>query len=106
MGKSLGDYRIETSSSSDLKNIHWSNKNQFDVNDPKKKKTGKKSNISPTNILHTSKLKKVQPVIEKVFKIVDVDDTDKPKKKNTDKKFQKSSASNCNIKKDFKRPAR
>ena len=106
MGKSLGDYRIETSSSSDLKNIHWSKKNTFDVNDPKKKKTGKKSNISSTNILHTSKPKKDQPVIEKVFKIEDVDNTDKSKNKNADKKFQNSSASNCNIKQGFKRPAR
>ena len=106
MGKSLGDYRIEISSSSDLKNIQWSKKNTFDVDDSKKKKTGKKSNISPTNILHTSESKKDQPVIEKVFKIEDVDNTDKPKKKNADKKFQKSSASNSNIQQGFKRPAR
>ena len=106
MGKSLGDYRIETSSSSDSKNIRWSKKNQFDVNDPKKKKTGKKFNISPTNILQTSKSKKDQPIIEKVFKIEDVNDVNKSKKKNADKKFQNSSASNCNIKQSFKRPAR
>ena len=106
MGKSLGDYRIETSSSSDLKNIHWSMKNQFDVNDPKKKKTGKKFNISPTNILQTSKSKKDQPIVEKVFKIENVDDLNKSKNKNADKKFQNSSASNSNIQKGFKRPAR
>jgi hypothetical protein len=106
MGKSLGDYRIEISSSSDSNNIQWSKKNSFDVNDSKKKKTGKKSNISPTNILQNNKSKKDQPVIEKVFKIEDVDDTDKSKKKNTDNKFQNSSASNCNIKQGFKRPAR
>ncbi len=106
MGKSLGDYRIEISSSFDSKNIQWSKKNLFDENDPKKKKTGKKFNISPTNILQTSKSKKDQPVIEKVFKIEDVDDTNKSKKKNTDKKFQNSSASNCNIKQGFKRPGR
>jgi len=106
MGKSLGDYRIEISSSSDLKNIQWSKKNTFDVNDPKKKKTGKKFNISPTNILHTSKSKKDQPIVEKVFKIENVDDLNKSKKKNADKKFQNSSASNSNIQKGFKRPAR
>lgn len=106
MGKSLGDYRIETSSSSDLQNIHWSKKNTFDVNDPKRKKTGKKFNISPTNILHTSKSKKDQPIVEKVFKIENVDDLNKPKNKNADKKFQNSSASNSNIQKGFKRPAR
>lgn len=106
MGKSLGDYRIETSSSSDLQNIQWSKKNTFDANDPKKKKTGKKFNISPTNILHTSKPKKDQPIVEKVFKIENADDTDKPKNKNADKKFQNSAVSNSNIQKGFKRPAR
>ena len=106
MGKSLGDYRIETSSSSDLQNIQWSMKNTFDVNDPKRKKTGKKFNISPTNILHTSKPKKDQPIVEKVFKIENADDTDKPKNKNADKKFQNSAVSNSNIQKGFKRPAR
>ncbi|MBA4718012.1 MAG: hypothetical protein HRO68_02490 [Nitrosopumilus sp.] len=62
MGKSLGDYTIEKSSSADIKNIKWTQKN------PK--------------------------------------DTDKLKKKKTDKKFQNSSASNCKIKQGFKRPAR
>jgi len=106
MVKSLGDYRIEISSSFDSKNIQWSKKNTFDVDDSKKKKTGKKSNISPTNILHTSESKKVQPIVEKVFKIENVDDLNKPKKKNADKKFQNSSASNSNIQQGFKRPAR
>ncbi|MEO2265471.1 MAG: hypothetical protein ABGW49_06270 [Nitrosopumilus sp.] len=104
MGKSLGDYRIEFLSLSDPSNIQWSKKNTFDENDSKNKKTGKKSNISPTNIL-PSKSKKDQPVIEKVFKIED-DDTSKLKNTNTDKKFHNSSASNCNIKQGFKRPAR
>jgi hypothetical protein len=106
MVKSLGAYRIETSSSSDLKYIQWSKKNTFDVGDSKRKKTGKKFNISPTNILHTSKPKKDQPIVEKVYKIENVDDADKPKKKNTDKKFQNSSVTNSNIQKGFKRPAR
>lgn len=97
---------IEISSSSDLQNIQWSKKNTFDVNDPKRKKTGKKFNISPTNILHTSKSKKDQPIVEKVFKIENADDTDKPKNKNADKKFQNSAVSNSNIQKGFKRPAR
>jgi hypothetical protein len=106
MVKSLGDYRIEISSSFDSKNIQWSKKNTFEVNDSKRKKTGKKFNISPTNILQSSKPKKDQPVIEKVFKIVDVDDTDKSEKKKTGKKFENSSVSNSNIQKGFKRPAR
>jgi len=59
--KSLGDYNIEQSSSSDIKNIKRSKKNPKDA---------------------------------------------EIKKKKTDKKFQKSSADNCNIKQGFKRPGR
>ena len=38
MRKTLGDYNIEKSSSSDLNNISWSQKNQKKENKPKKKK--------------------------------------------------------------------
>ena len=38
MTKSLGDYNIEKSSSSDVNNISWSQKKQNDGNKPKKKK--------------------------------------------------------------------
>ena len=41
MGKSLGDYNIEKSSSSDVKNIKWTQKNPIGAEEPKKKKTGK-----------------------------------------------------------------
>ena len=41
MTKSLGDYNIEKSSSSDVNNISWSQKNQNDDNKPKKKKNVK-----------------------------------------------------------------
>ncbi len=86
--KSLGDYNIEQSSSSDIKNIKWSQKNPKDAEIKKKKRTRK---ISPLNIIYTQKIK---PSVEKT------------KKKKTDKKFQKSSADNCNIKQGFKRPGR
>jgi len=106
MGKSLGDYNIEKSSSSDIKNIKWSQKNPLDTEKPKKKKTGKTSKISATNIIYTDETKKVTPIVDKIFK-VEVDlDTEKPKKKNADKRFQNSSASNCKIKQGFKRPSR
>jgi hypothetical protein len=62
MGKSLGDYNIEKSSSYNVNNIKWSQKNPLDA--------------------------------------------EKPKKKNADKRFQNSSASNCNIQQGFERPAR
>ncbi len=62
MLKSLGDYRIENSSSSDINNIKWTQKNPID--------------------------------------------SDKSKKKKTDKRFQNSSASNCKIKQGFRRPSR
>jgi len=64
MGKSLGDYNIEQSSSHNIRNIIWTTKNQVD---PEKSKN---------------------------------------KKINSNKKFQISSASYCNIKQDFKRPGR
>jgi len=96
--KSLGDYNIEQSSSADIKNIKWSQKNPKDAGIKKKKRTRK---ISPLNIIYTQKTK---PSVEKVFRIKEV--IEKAKKKKTDKKFQKSSADNCKIKQGFKRPGR
>ena len=106
MGKSLGDYNIEKSSSSDVKNIKWTQKNPIGAEEPKKKKTGKKLHISASNIIYTDKTKKVKPSVEKIFKVEEVIDTEKPKKKNADKRFQNSSASNCKIQQGFKRPSR
>ena len=101
MVKSLGDYRIEKSSSSDTKNIKWSQKNPTVTDKPKKKKEGKKK--SATNIIYTDEVKLH---VEKVFKIEEVINTEKLKGEKQDNKFQKSSASNCKIKQGFKRPAR
>ena len=95
MHKSLGDYNIEQSSSADIKNIKWSQRNPKDVDKKKKKRTKK---IPSTNIIYTQKTKES---VEKVFK---VEDTEKSKKKKTGKRFQKSSASNCKIEQGFKRP--
>ncbi len=96
--KSLGDYNIEKSSSGDIKNIKWSQKNPKDAEIKKKMRTRK---ISPLNIIYTQKTK---PSVEKVFRIEE--DIEKTKKKKTDKKSQKSSADNCKIKQGFKRPGR
>ena len=106
MGKSLGDYNIEKSSSYNVNNIKWSQKNPLDAEKPKKKKTGKTSNTSAFNIIYTDETKKTTPPIEKIFKVEVVPDTEKSKKKNADKRFQNSSASNCNIQQGFERPAR
>lgn len=103
MAKSLGDFRINRSSSSDTNNIKWTQKNPFDAEKLKTKNPNKKTrNSSPTNIIYSDEIK---PSIEKVFKIDESED-DKSKKEILDKRFEKSSATNCNIQQGFKRPAR
>ena len=109
MLKSLGAYRIENSSSSDVDNIKWTHKNPSNTNTSKKKKKKadkRYQNFSASNILLPHKTKKIQPTVEKVFKVEEVIATDKSKKKKADKRYQNSSASNCKIKQGFKRPAR
>ena len=106
MAKSLGEYVIEKSSSTDIQNITWTHKNTKDTTKSKKKKSDKKyKSTSASNIIYAQKTKKVSPPAAKVFKI-EVVDTEKSKKKKSDKKYQNSSASKCKIKPEFKRPAR
>ena len=53
MRKTLGDYNIEKSSSTDVNNINWSQKKVNDGKKPKKKKILKTSQIpSGTNIIY------------------------------------------------------
>jgi hypothetical protein len=105
MTKSLGDYNIERSSSSDVENITWTQKTPTDADKPKKKNLNKTSqNIRATNIIFTEAPVKVPA--KKVFIIEEVMDTTTSKKKHLDRKFENSSASNCNIKQGFERPAR
>ena len=107
MGKSLGDFNIEKSSTADVNNIQWTQKNPRDVEKPKKKKLDKKhKNTSAVNIIYSTKTKKAKPPVEKVFKVEEKIDTEKSKKEKLDKKHKNSSASICNIKQGFKRPAR
>ena len=98
MVKSLGEFNISQSSSADIHNITWSQRNPRDMDIPKKRKTRK---ISPTNIIYTTKIKIKQAV--KIFKIKE---NDKPKKKNTYEKFQNASATICKIEQGFKRKGR
>ncbi len=106
MAKSLGEYVIEKSSSTDIQNITWTKKNPKNTEKSKKKKSDKKyKTTSASNIIYAKNTKKVSPHTAKVFKI-EVADTEKPKKKKSDKRHQNSSASKCKIKPEFKRPAR
>ena len=107
MGKSLKDFNIEQYSSSDPKNIKWTQKNNVDAKKPKSKKKPAK-NMSPSNIVSSNNKEKMKLPVEKVFKVTTSATHSKPKnkKKTTGKKFQKSSASNCNIEQGFRRPGR
>ena len=102
MVKSLGDYNKEKSSSADVKNITWTRKNPTNAEKPKNKN---KKKISPTNIL-PSKNNEIEKVVEKVYKIEENTVEEKTNNYISDKKAQKSSTDNCNIKPGFKRPAR
>mgnify|MGYP000052938951 FL=1 len=98
MVKSLGEFNISQSSSADIHNITWSQRNPRDMDIPKKRKTRK---ISPTNIIYTTKIKIKQAV--KIFKIKE---NYKSKKKNIYEKFQNASATICKIEQGFKRKGR
>ena len=105
MTKSLGDYNIERSSSSDVGNITWTKKTSINADKPKKKNPNKTSkNTLATNIIFTEAPIKVPT--KKVFIIEEVMNTTTSKEKHLDRKFENSSASNCNIKQGFKRPSR
>jgi len=104
MGKSLGDFNIKKSSSTDSKNIAWYLKNSIFSGQLKKKKTGKKNpNSSSTNIIYSDK---VEQKIEKVFKIEKDEDLEKSKNENPGKMYEKSSVKNCLIEQGYKRKAR
>ncbi len=107
MNNSLGDYRIAHSSSTDINNIKWTQKNTVGTDKSKnKKKTAR--NTSPSNNIYTPETQKVKSPIEKLFKVEEVIDTEKSKnkKKITDKRFQTASASIYKIVPGFTRKAR
>lgn len=102
MVKSLGDYNKEMSSSTDVKNITWTQKNPTD---PEKPRNKNKKKISPLNIIPSIN-NKTSKILERIYKIEEISNDGKTKNGMYDRKFQKSSASNCIIKPGFKRPAR
>ncbi len=105
MTKSLGDFNIERSSSSDSKNITWSQKTPTEEKKSRKKDSHKTSkSTSATNIIYAEL--EEEPFSEKLFVIEHAVGADKTKKKNLERKFENSSASNCNIQQGFKRPSR
>mgnify|MGYP001499121802 CR=1 FL=1 len=107
MGKSLGEYNIKKSSSTDTRNIQWSRKKSISTGQSKKKKTGKKNpNSSPTNIIYDKNTKKIEVKIEKVFKVVNEENPEKSSNKNPGKMHQESSAKNSKIQAGHKRPGR
>ncbi|HSB84205.1 MAG TPA: hypothetical protein VLD64_06955 [Nitrosarchaeum sp.] len=103
MIKSFGDYNIERSSSSDINNIKWTQKNPSDTDKLKNKKKATK-NTSSYNIIYTE-TQKVNSSAKKVFKVI-LNVESKNKKKKENKQFQTSAASNCNIEPGFTRKAR
>jgi len=106
MRKSLGDYNIEKSSSSDLNNISWSQKKQKNENKPKKKKSVKTGQIpSGINIIY-KKDNEEKIVTKKIFKINDEQNSVKSKEK-IGKRHENTSVLLGQVKeKSYKRPAR
>lgn len=102
MVNSFGEYTIAKSSSSDIKNIKFSQRHPADSDRPKNKK--KKRNISPTNIIYTSNIEE-KSNSKKLF-VVENKKTKSKFKKKSGKSVQTSSASNYVIKPGFKRPGR
>jgi len=69
MRKTLGDYNIEKSSSSDLNNISWSQKKQKEKSKLKKKKDVKTGQLPlGTNIIY-KKEEGEKIITKKIFKI-------------------------------------
>ncbi|MGH1520945.1 MAG: hypothetical protein ACRBB2_01030 [Nitrosopumilus sp.] len=104
MGKSLGDYNLEQSSSFNLKNIKWTQKNPSNIKKPKQSKNRNLSSLNHSSIPKTStdgdssnKLFIVESLIY---------DKQKNKKSAVKKRFQNSSATISKVEQGFKRPGR
>ena len=106
MRKTLGDYNIEKSSSSDVNNISWSQKKQKNENKTKKE-NNVKTNLteSGTNIIYKKK-EDEESTNKKVFKIENEEDTEKSKE-TTGKRHENTSSVLGQVKeKSYKRPGR
>ena len=106
MRKTLGDYNIEKSSSTDVNNINWSQKKLNDDKKPKKKKIVKESQIpSGTNIIYKKNDDKEVPT-KKLFKI-DNEQKGEKSKEEIGKRHENVASSLGQVKeKSYKRPAR
>ena len=106
MRKTLGDYNIEKSSSTDLNNISWSQKKQKNENKPRKKENLKTNlTASGTNIIY-KKDEDQETAIKKVFKIENQENSEKCKE-NTGKRHENTSSSLGQVKeRSYKRPGR
>jgi hypothetical protein len=106
MRKTLGDYNIEKSSSTDVNNISWSQKKQKNENKPRKEKNVKTNlTILGTNIIY--KKDEIQEIVtEKIFKIKNEQNSEKSKEE-TGKRYENTDSSLGQVKeKSYKRPAR
>ena len=97
MVKSLGDFNKKLSSTNDLKNIKWSQKNIESQRTKKKKK----ENTSSTNIIYTETESKP---VEKIFIVEENENT--KSNKTTGKKHEHSSVKNSKVEQGWKRKAR
>jgi len=106
MRKTLGDYNIEKSSSTDVNNINWSQKKINDDKKPKKKKIVKKTQIpSGTNIIYKNDDKKITSS-KKIIKINNEQNSEKSKEI-TGKRFENKASSLGQVKeRSYKRPGR
>ena len=104
MGKSLGDYNIEKSSSFNLKNIKWTQKNTS--NTKKLKPNQKTTSFSFDRVLMKESLTN-EDLSGKLFQIrSQVNHKQRHRKSLINKRFQNSSVKKCNIEQGFKRPGR
>ena len=103
MIRSLGDYNKKRSSSADVNNITWTQKNPTDPDKPRNKN---KKKISPLNIIPSTNNISTSRILERVYKIELVSNTNKSTTEKYDRRFENSSASKCLIGPGFKRPAR
>ena len=106
MRKTLGDYNIEKSSSTNVNNINWSQKKLNDDKKPRKKKIVKESQIpSGTNIVYKKNEDKEIPT-KKLFKI-DNEQKGEKSKEEIGKRHENVASSLGQVKeRSYKRPAR
>ena len=106
MRKTLGDYNIEKSSSTNVNNISWSQKKQKNEDRPRKEKNIKTNlTVSGTNIIY-KKDEGQETITKKIFKIENEENSEKSKEK-IGKRHENTSSTLGQVKeKSYKRPAR